>query len=98
MGRKLKGDKSERKHNKYGEDNMMNKVKTYYLKFVQDQTNSTLSPGHDKFCKISKEVSSNLQKDFNIVLMNKKIGDIFRNILLMVVIQNHNMTKITILN
>lgn len=77
LGRKLKGDKSERKHNKFGEDNMMNKVKTYYLKFVQDQANSTLSPGHDKFCKISKEVSSNLQKDFNIVLMNKKIGDIF---------------------
>ena len=77
IGRKLKEDKTERKHSKFGEDNMMNKVKTYFLKFIQDQINLTLSPGHDKFLKISKDVCANLQRDFNLELMNMTIGSIF---------------------
>ena len=77
IGRKLKEDKTERKHSKFGEDNMMNKVKTYFLKFIRDQINLTLSPGHDKFLKISKDVCANLQRDFNLELMNMTIGSIF---------------------
>ena len=77
LGRKCKRSREERKHNKYFDDNKMRKIKSYYLKFIPQYVNSSLPPDHPKFLKIGKDVNEELKKDYNVVLMNKTLSQIF---------------------
>ena len=77
LGRKTKGDTEEREHSKFKEDNQMRKIKSYFLKYIPDYVNSSLSFVHKRFLKIDKKVNQELKKDFNIELMDKKLKDIF---------------------
>ena len=77
LGRKCKRNTEERKHNKFFEDNKMRKIKSYFLKFIPQYVNSSLSPDHQKFLKIGKKVNEELKKEYNIDLMKKSLNEIF---------------------
>lgn len=77
LGRKRKEEKGKGEHSKYKPDNQMRKIKSYAIKFFTEQVNSSLSPGHDKFLKITPKVNENLNKDYNVNLMKNPIKNIF---------------------
>ncbi len=75
LGRKTKAERGKGEHSKYKEDNKVRKVKSYYLKFINEKVNASLSPGHRKFLKIHPKVNENLNKKYNDELMKTKIED-----------------------
>ena len=77
LGRKTKAERGKGEHSKYKEDNKVRKVKSYYLKFINEKANASLSPGHRKFLKIHPKVNENLNKKYNDELMKTKIEDIY---------------------
>ena len=62
LGRKRREDKGKGKHTKYRTDNKMRKIKSYFIKFITEKVNSSLSPEHKKFLRISPTVNENLNK------------------------------------
>ena len=78
-GRKRKGDKSEREHNKFKKDDKMRKIKSKIIQFIPKYINITLSLEHKKFLKIDKKVNENLERGYNIDLMNMTLKRIFIN-------------------
>ena len=77
LGRKRRSDEREAYHTKYRSDNMMRKIKTYFMNFVHNYLNESLTFSHKTFLKINKKVSENLRKDFNMSLMQMTIKDIY---------------------
>lgn len=76
-GRKKRADNSKRTHTKDKKDNKMRKVKAYFLKFIYDTVNASLSKGHRKFLKIDKQVNEDITVEYNLELMNKTIKAIY---------------------
>ena len=66
-------------HNKFAEDNMMRKIKTYFFKYINGQLNAKLKNKYFNFLKLDSKISENLKKDFNDSLMKTKIKDIYLN-------------------
>ena len=77
LGRKRRSDEREASHTKYRSDNMMRKIKTYFMNFVNNYLNESLTFSHKSFLKINKKVSENLRKDFNTSLMQMTIKEIY---------------------
>ncbi len=77
LGRKRRSDEREAYHTKYRSDNMMRKIKTYFMNFVHNYLNESLTFSHKTFLKINKKVSENLRKDFNMSLMQMTIKEIY---------------------
>ena len=77
LGRKRRSDEREAYHTKYRSDNMMRKIKTYFMNFVHNYLNESLIFSHKTFLKINKKVSENLRKDFNMSLMQMTIKEIY---------------------
>ena len=77
LGRKRKNEKRKAYHTKYRSDNMMRKIKTYFMNFLYNYLNKSLTFTHKRFLKISKKINENLRKDFNILLMQMTIREIF---------------------
>jgi len=77
LGRKKRGDKGKRVHSKNTPDNQMRKVKSYYIKYITEYVNSSLSPDHKKFLKIAPYVNENLNINYNLDLMKKPIKEIY---------------------
>ena len=76
-GRKKKSEERNTKNNKFRKDNEMKKIKAYLLNFIHDYINKSLSFTHKKFLKLNKTVNENLDKDFNIHLMNMTLKEIY---------------------
>ena len=76
-GRKRKSEIRNAKNTKYRKDNEMKKIKAYLINFIFDNLNSRLTFSHKKFLKINKNVNENLEREFNINLMNMTIKEIF---------------------
>lgn len=64
-------------HNKFKEDNIMRKIKNNLLDFIVNKFNSSLSDKTKKLLKIDKYLSENLNRDYNMVLMERTLLDIF---------------------
>ena len=77
LGRKRRSDEREANHTKYRSDNMMRKIKTYFMNFVHNYLNESITFSHKTFLKINKKVSENLRKDFNMSLMQMTIKEIY---------------------
>ena len=77
LGRKRKEDKGKGNHTKYKKDNKMRKIKSYYIKFITEKINSSLSPEHKKLLRISPTVNENINRDYNITLMNNPLKKMF---------------------
>ena len=77
LGRKRRKDKGKGVHSKYKPDNQMRKIKSYFNKYTIDNINSSLSPDHKKFLRITPKVNENLNTKYNLDLNKKKIKDIY---------------------
>ena len=77
LGRKRKNEDRKVYHTKYRSDNMMRKIKTYFMNFLYNYLNKSLTFIHKRFLKISKKINENLRKDFNILLMQMTVREIF---------------------
>ena len=77
LGRKRREDKGKGVHSKYKPDNQMRKIKSYFNKYTIDNINSSLSPEHKKFLRITPKVNENLNTKYNLDLNKKKIKDIY---------------------
>ena len=77
LGRKKRADKGKGVHSKYKPDNQMRKIKSYYIKYITENVNSSLSPNHKKFLKITPDVNENLNTNYNLDLMKKPIKEIY---------------------
>ena len=79
FGRKIKDSLIKGNHNKYAEDNIMRKIKTYFFKYIDEELNSKLKNKNKRFLKLTKKLNENLKKDFNVGLMDTKIKNIYLN-------------------
>jgi len=78
-GRKKKKEERTAKHTQFSQDNEMKRIKTYLLNFIYNTLNKSFSTYHQKFLKISKYVNENLNRDYNLRLMEMTIKEIFEN-------------------
>lgn len=70
LGRKRKKDQREVLHSKFDEDNRKRKIKTYIINYTLNLINSNIHHSNKKFLKIDKVINENINKDFNMKLMN----------------------------
>ena len=77
LGRKRREDKGKGVHSKYKPDNQMRKIKSYYIKYITENVNASLSPEHKKFLKITPDVNEDLNTNYNLDLMKKLIKEIY---------------------
>ena len=75
-GRKKKIDKYNRKHNQFSKDNIINKIKGYFFRFIRDITKKNSIDGKIEFKKFKHKYISDLKKDKNENLFKTKIKDI----------------------
>ena len=80
-GRRGKDDAfaNNAKHNKFDNDNIMNKIKTFLSKYNLNLLNDNLINKNYKFNPLNSKINTNLKKDFNIKLLNTTIYEIFSN-------------------
>ena len=80
LGRRKK-DKiysAEAEHDKFKEDNIMRKIKSFFLKYILEQLNNSLKDKSFSFYPLDTILNKHLKKDFNEALLNKKIYEIFQ--------------------
>ena len=80
-GRRKKEEKyeNEASHNKFKEDNIMRKIKTFTFKYIYNKLNDSLIDTDLKFYSLDANLSENLKKDFNEELLERTICDIYSN-------------------
>ena len=78
QGRKKKEEKDKSKHTKFSEDNMMRKIKSYFLNFCHNLLNESISDKNMQFLKLNSLINKNLKKEFNLNLLNTKIKDLYQ--------------------
>ena len=80
-GRRKKDESydDEPEHDKFKPDNIIQKIKTFYFRYVLELLNNSLKDNHYKFYPLDKTLNVNLKKDFNEDLMKRTIYDIFMN-------------------
>ena len=78
-GRRKKEGKydSEAKHDKFRQDNIMRKIKTFIFKYILNKLNESLKDTNLKFYALDAKLSEELKKDFNEKLLDRTIGDIY---------------------
>ena len=80
-GRRKKDEEydNEPEHGKFKEDNIIQKIKTSVFNYILDQLNKSLKFEMVNFYPLSKELNTNLKKDFNEQLLERTIYDIYMN-------------------
>ena len=83
-GRHKKNDRrndenDENKHDKFSEDNLMRKIKTYIFNTILNVLNKSLKDRSQKFFKLEPKLNESMKKDLNEKLMNQKIKEIYIN-------------------
>ena len=66
-------------HDKFSEDNLIQKIKTFIFDYILENLNKSLKYAMNKFYPLSKKINSNLKKNFNEELLNRTIYDIYMN-------------------
>ena len=66
-------------HDKFREDNIIQKIKGFVFKYILELLNKSLKDTKYKFYPLTKELNENLKKDFNEKLLDRTIEDIFIN-------------------
>ena len=72
-------ENDENKHDKFSEDNLMRKIKTYIFDAILNVLNKSLKDRSQKFFKLEPKLNESMKKDFNEKLMNQKIKEIYIN-------------------
>ena len=80
-GRRKKNVEYDNKpeHDKFKEDNIIQKIKTFTFDYILEQLNNSLKDEDNKFYPLTKKLYSNLKKDFNEKLLDRTIYDIYMN-------------------
>ena len=80
-GRRKKNEKhvKEAAHNKFTEDNIMRKIKTFVFRYILKILNESLIDENDRFYPLDTNLTKNLKKDFNEELLNRTLFDLFMN-------------------
>ena len=80
-GRRKKDEEYEAEpaHGKFKEDNIIQKIKTSVFNYILDKLNKSLKFEINNFYPLSKELNTNLKKDFNEQLLERTIYDIYMN-------------------
>ena len=85
-GKKKRGRRSSDKtyseeadHNKFKEDNIIRKIKTYTFKYILNALNNSLEKTRNRFYPLDKDLNENIKKDFNMELLDRTIKDIYDN-------------------
>lgn len=76
-GRKKKEVINKGNHTKFTDDNMMRKIKCHYFNHINNTLNDSLKNKTNLFLKLDNFINENLKKDYNMILMNKTIKDIY---------------------
>ena len=81
VGRRKKNEiyQEEPGHDKFKQDNIMRKIKTFVFKFILEILNNSLKENEtsNKFYPLNTELTENLKKDFNEELLERTIYDIY---------------------
>lgn len=72
-------ENDENKHDKFSEDNLMRKIKTYIFGAILNVLNESLKDRSQKFFKLEPKLNESMKKDLNEKLMNQKIKEIYIN-------------------
>ena len=72
-------ENDENKHDKFSEDNLMRKIKTYIFDAILNALNKSLKDRSQKFFKLEPKLNESMKKDLNEKLMNQKIKEIYIN-------------------
>ena len=78
-GRKRKDESGSVFHTKTSKDNIIKKIKGFFLKYLNKILNDSLRFAfcYKQFYKLTSKISENLRKDFNIRLMDMTIREIY---------------------
>ena len=78
-GRKWKHESGSVFHTKNSEDNIIKKIKGFFLKYLNKILNDSLCFPFEykQFYKLTSKINENLRKDFNIRLMDMTIREIY---------------------
>lgn len=84
LGRKRKKEKKEgnqdANHTKENDDNIINKIKSYFFKYVNDTLNEALTKEcHYKFIRLPKKKVIESKKDDNIKLLNTPLIELYED-------------------
>ena len=79
MGRRLKDEvySTEAKHDKFKDDNIIRKIKTFIFKYILIKLNESLEFTKYKFYPLNAALRKNIKKDFNIKLLDRTIFDLY---------------------
>ena len=64
-------------HDKFTEDNIIQRIKTFIFDYILERLNKSLKYESRKFYQLTKTLNSNLKKDFNEELLSKTIYEIY---------------------
>ena len=64
-------------HDKFTEDNIIQRIKTFIFDYILEHLNKSLKFESGKFYQLTKTLNSNLKKDFNEELLGKTIYEIY---------------------
>ena len=64
-------------HDKFTEDNIIQRIKTFIFDYILERLNKSLKFESRKFYQLTKTLNSNLKKDFNEELLGKTIYEIY---------------------
>ena len=78
-GRKRKDDTIKGAHNKFSEDNMMRKIKSFFLNSCFELINKSIKNKQMQLLKLNSEIGENLKKDYNLKLLDTTLKYLFFN-------------------
>ena len=77
LGRKKREEKNKGNHTKHSEDNIMRKIKSKFLNYMNIIRNKNIHNEELKLLKLNSEINENLKRDFNIELMKKTFKKLY---------------------
>ena len=66
-------------HDKFKEDNLIRKIKTFIFQHILKKLNDSLKDKNCKFYRLNKHLNEEIKKDFNEELLERTICDIYKN-------------------
>ena len=76
-GRKKKDDLNKGDHNKYNEDNIFRKIKSYFLNSVHELINKSFKNKNIQLLKLDSFIGEHLKKDYNLKLLDTTFKELY---------------------
>ena len=76
-GRKRKEDNIKGAHNKFSQDNIMRKIKSFFLNSCFELINKSIKNKQIQLLKLNSEIGENLKRDYNLKLLDTTLKNLF---------------------